>query len=146
MTGNDLPEDGHVVRYARPSKVNEDGTVDGSEFRLRQDDTGLSINWLECFTGLAKAQQLDEVRRLSRLNMRTRGRLAELNVGVTKHHVRDSLNALRFIHGPLNAIDKYKADPSHSEMLGLPPGDSPEAELIGDMIAECIAALHPALL
>ena len=54
MTGCDLSADSHVVRYVKPTLVYEDGGVDGSAFRLRPNDTGLSINWLECFRELAK--------------------------------------------------------------------------------------------
>ena len=135
MTSIDLPENDNVVRYVRPRSVSRDGVVDNSAFRLRQQDSGLSVNWLECFQRLTGSQQIDEVRRLSRLERRPNGRFAELNVGVTKRHVKDRLNEFRFVHRPLNAIDKFEADPSHSEIVGLPPGDSPEAALIGDMIA-----------
>ncbi len=27
--------------------------------------------------------------------------------------------------------------------LGLPPGDSPQAAMVGDMITECVRAAHP---
>jgi hypothetical protein len=148
LHANDLPDEANVVRYIKPTMVFEDGSVDGSEFCLRAhrpDDTGVSVNWLECFGGLSKAQQLDEVRRLSRLTRRKSGRLAELNVGATKHYVRNELEGLRFIHAPLAAEGEYEADPSHSEIVGLPSGNSPQAALIGDMIAECIKAIHQAV-
>ena len=65
------------------------------------------------------------------LKMRRSGRLVELNVGATKHHLRGRLETCRFIHKPLPANDQYEADPSHSEIIGLPPDGSPEAALIG---------------
>ena len=145
LNANDLPDDAHVVRYVKPTKVFEDGSVDGSEFCLRPDDTGLSVHWLECFGDLHKAQQLDEVRRLSRLTMRKSGRLAELNVGTTKHYVRNELEGLRFINTPLAAEGDYEADPSHSEIVGLPSVNSPQAALAGDMIAQSISAIYPAV-
>jgi len=149
MTGADLPDDHHTVRYAKPTIVRTDGKVDGSAFRLRPnrpDATGLSVNWLECFPNCTKEEQLAEVRRLARLKMRERGRLAELNIGATKQYVRTVFGGLRFIHKPLDAEDEFEADPSHSEITGLPQGNSPEAELIGDMIAQSINAVHPAVL
>lgn len=76
--------------------------------------------------------------------MKSSGRLVELNVGVTRERIGQRLDELRFIHKPLNADENYEADPSHSEIMGLPPKDSPEAELIGDMIAECVIAVHSA--
>ena len=103
------------------------------------------MNWLEYFENQTKSQQLDEIRPLIRLTMKRSGRLAELNVGATKVQVGQMLNDLRFIHMPLAADENYAADPSHSEIMGLPAKDSPEAELIGDMIAECVIEIHPAV-
>ncbi len=143
LKADDLTDDAHVVRYVKPRKLLEDGSVDGSEFRLRPDDSGLSVNWLECFRDRSKDEQLTEVRRLSRLDMRPTGCLAELNVGATKRHVQNGYAVLLFVHKPLVANCKYEADPSHSEILGLPPGDSPQAAMIGDMIAECVRATYP---
>ena len=145
MIGTDLPDDDQVVRYAKPTTVREDGSVDGSAFRLRPSDKGLSVNWLNYYQRLNKSQQLDKIRTSSRLAMRRNGRLAELNIGVTKRHVHARLKSLQFIHAPLAAEGDYQPDPSHSEIRGLPPGDSPEAALIGDMIAECVQTIHPAI-
>ena len=145
MNGQDLPDGDHVVRYASPRQVLEEGGVDGSAFRLRRQDMGLSVNWLGCFRERCKSRQLDEVRRRSRITMRPNGRLVELDIGAVKAHVLERCPAIRFIHRPLAAEDEYEADPSHGEIVGLPPGDSPESALIGDMIAECIEDVHPAL-
>lgn len=146
MNGGDLPDSDHVVRYAKYTDFLDDEyeTLNSSAFQLRPTDSGLSVNWLECFAGQSKPQQLNEVRRLTRLTMKPSGRLVELNVGVTREHIGQRLDELRFIHKPLNADEVYEADPSHSEIMGLPPKDSPEAELIGDMIAECVIAVHSA--
>ena len=79
---------------------------------------------------------------LARYRRESPGRLVELNVGITKEQVGPILDELRFIPTPLAADENYEADPSHSEIVGLPPKDSPEAELIGDMIAECVIEIH----
>ena len=142
MTGDVLPDDANVVRYVRPTQIDGD-TVDGSAFRLRANESGLSVHWLEIFEDLAKTEQLDEVRRLSRLSMSRNGRLAELNVGEAIQHISDMLDSPRIVHSPLDATDHYEADPSHSEFLGLPDSESPEAALLGDMIAELVLAVHP---
>ena len=144
MTEQDLADDSHVVRYARPTLVREDGSVGGEAFQLRREELSLSVNWLECFEGLSVPEQLDEVRRLSRLQMRSNGRLAQLRVDRTRNHVRSELEVLRFVHEPLAAEGEYEADPSHSEIVGLPQSDTPEAEMIGDLIAECVEAVYPA--
>ena len=149
MTDVDLPDDNHVVRYVSPRHVRKDGKMTSYAFSLRphrDDDTGLSVNWLECFPDHTKDEQLAEVRRLSRLTMRQGGRLAELNIGATKRHVRGEYGEIRFINKPLVAEDEYEADPSHSEITGLPKGNSPEAELVGDMIAHSVIHVHFAVL
>ena len=101
------------------------------------------MHWIEAFVGLNKSLQLDEVKRLIRLQMSPSGRLAELNVGVTGRHVGRALYELRFVHSPLTAEDQHEADPSHSEIEGLPPADSPQVEMVGDLIAETVQFAHP---
>ena len=147
MKGNDLPASDHIVRYVKPSMIQEDGTADGSDFRLRPDradEAGLSVNWLEAF-GPGRARQLAEVRRLCRLQLRPRGRLAEMQVGTVRRRVAGELDTLRIVHDPLEAEEGFEADPSHAEIVGLPVGDSDQAALVGDLIAECVVDMHPAM-
>ena len=146
MSACDLPDMDHVVRYARFIDFLDDEykTLNCSAFQLRPTDSGLSVNWLEYFEDQSKPQQLNEVRRLIRLTMKSSGRLAELEVGATREHIGQILDELRFIPTPLAADENYEADPSHSEIVGLPPKDSPEADMIGDLIAECVIAIYPA--
>ena len=143
MTGQNLPDTDNVVRYVRGTFV-DDGRVDGAAFLLRENESGLSVSWLDYFHGRTKPQQLDEVRSLTRLELRRSARFAELNVGQTLERISEMLNSVRFVHRPLPADDEYEADPSHSQIEGLPPGDTDEAELIGDMIAECVTEVHAA--
>ena len=127
--------------------IQEDGTADGSDFRLRPgrpDDIGLSVNWLEAF-GPDKIRQLSEVRRLCRLTLRSNGRFAEMNVGTVLSTVSQELDTLHIVHDPLDADGDHDADPSHAEISGLPPGDSDQAILVGDLIAECVTAMHRAV-
>ena len=133
------------MRYVRPSHVREDGSIDGENFRLRLQETALSINWLDYFQRRSKEEQLGEVSRLIRLSVRPNGRFAELNVGTTIRDLELLLPAIRFVHSPSEATPRYRADPSHSEILGLPPGGSPQAALVGEMIAECVGTIHPAI-
>lgn len=148
MTGDELPDAAQVVRYVRPSYIREDGDVDGRAFRLREDETGLSVNWLDYFAGLSKAEQVNEVRRLSGLSLSRNGRFAELNVGDVKHVVGaelPELPGLRFVHDPPAANGAIEADPSHSLVIGLPrPADSRMAAAVGDLIARRVQGLHPA--
>lgn len=149
MIGNDLSDDDHIVRYVRATSIREDGTVDGSEFRLRPnrpDDTGVSVQWLECYRDLPKDDQLARVRGVSRLTLKKKARFAELNAGQVKRHVFEEQEAMRIVHWPLETEGEFPVDPSHAEIIGLPPGDSDQAALIGDMIAQCIIRLHPAVI
>lgn len=144
----DLPTGDRIVRYVKPSMIQEDGAVDGSDFRLRSaraDETGLSVNWLEAF-GSEKSHQLGEVRRLFRLRLKPTGRFAEMNVGTVIHEVAKELDTVRVVHDPPEATERFDADPSHAEIIGLPPGDSDQAALVGDLIAECVVDTHPAVI
>ena len=143
MTGDSLPDGHHIVRYVKPTLV-EDEIVDGSAFLLRPDENGLSVNWLEAFGYDDEDRQLSEVRRLSRLKLAKNGRFAKLNVGETKRHVSETVEELGIIEAPLAPTAEYEADPSHAKITGLPPGDSDEAMLVGDLIAEdLISHLYP---
>ena len=147
MKGDDLPEMDHVVRYVKPSMILEDGIVDGSEFCLRAtrpDETGVSVNWLEAF-GDKRVRQLGEVRRLFRLDVRPSGRFAELKVETILLAVAEKIDTLRLVHDPLDADNGFDADPSHAEIIGLPPGESERAALVGEMIAECVIDMHLAI-
>ena len=47
MIGDELPDDAHVVRYVKSSWISdEDGSIDGEAFRLKSNESGLSVNWL----------------------------------------------------------------------------------------------------
>lgn len=149
MKGDDLPENDNIARYVKPSMIQEDGTADGSDFRLRPDrpdEHGLSVNWLEIL-GSEKSHQLKEVRRLcgQHLSLKTAGKFAEMNVGTIIDKVSEVLETIRIIHDPLEVGQGFEADPSHSEISNLPPGESDDAMLVGELIAECVVDLHPAI-
>ena len=144
MRGDPLPEEDRVVRYLPPNRLIDGEVADGSGFCLRTGETGLSVNWLEVLAS-GGADALSEVRRLSRLQLRRSGRFAELGVGDVLCAVSEELDTLRIVHDPLEAAEGFTADPSHSQIAGLPPADTDEAMLVGDMIAECVTAMHPAV-
>ena len=147
MNDNDFPESDHIVRYVKPSNF-ELGRVNIAEFRLREsrlDERGISVNWLECYRNFSREGQLAEIRAVSRLKLRNNGRFAELNVGEIKRLVSEELRGLRIIHTPLDAEGEFLADPSHSEIVGLPSGNPEKSDLIAQMIVKCICDLHPAV-
>ena len=147
MKGDPLPAVDHVVRYVKFTMIRDDGRPDGGNFQLRadrDDETGVSVHWLEKL-GSGKEHQLAEVRRLSRLTLRRSGRLGELHVGTVLACVEEELRTLRIVEDPLAAYAHHDADPSHALMVGLPPGGTDQAMLIGDLIAECVTTMHPAV-
>ena len=77
--------------------------------------------------------------------MSRNGRLLELPVGRVKEHVRPVVADLSVGHSPPPAVSSYPANPAHSELRGLPPPGTIEAELAGDVIARCIDQIHPAV-
>lgn len=146
MTGDSLPDSSHVLRYIRPTLITSDRTIDGSAFRLRPRENGLSVNWLEYDRDLDAAKRVENViaHIASRRSISKSGCFAEIPVGRTIKHIAGKHVGLRFIHMPLAATNDHDADPSHSEIEGLPAYESDESALIGDMIAECVKATHPA--
>ena len=144
MIDRSIPEHSSVVRYVGFTRI-RGGLVEGSAFSLRPGEIGLSINWLDFFHGLTKEDQLEQVRRLIHMNVGARSAFAEFNVGQTCRLIGNLLPEIQFVHSPAPPNERYPADPSHSEILGLPsPADRDMALLIGDMIAQCILNLHPA--
>ena len=142
MTGDELPDSDHVVRYVKPSNV-QNGIVNAEEFV--GGSNGVSVNWLEYFQERSTDEQLGEVRRCIQLTIRPNGRFARLNVGDTKGRVSGASRNLDFLHDPQAARPPFEPDPSHGLIAGLPAEDSPEAMLVADMISECILELHPAI-
>ena len=144
MKGDPLPDGDRILRYLSPTLI-RDGSAKGAGFHLRPSDIeGFSVDWLE-FLAKAGADPLGEVRRVSRLRLRPRGRFAELRVGDILRAVAEELATLQVVHDPLPAEGDYPANPAHSLVRGLPPHDTDEAMLVGDLIAECVTAMHPAV-
>lgn len=137
MKGEPLPDSDHVVSYVKPTLFDE-GVIDGEGFLLKSGHGGISVNWLECFSG-DKDAQLAEVRRLKRLDWEKAGCLAEINVGQTKRHLARKIPDLSIVEDPLAADQqRYEADPSHSLICGLPHNPPERRQALQDMIAECV--------
>ena len=145
MTVVKIPDADNVVHYLSSLK-HDNGIVIEPAFQRAKPEKDVSVNWLEHFSGLSKEEQLEEVRRLTRLTIKKVGRFAELNVGDVKQHLHYQCSTLDFISMPLDATEQFDADPSHGDIVGLPPYESLHARLVGDMIAECVLTLHPGVL
>jgi hypothetical protein len=143
MTCGHIPDEDRIVHYVKPSKIHEDGTIDGSEFMLRPVDKGLSGNWLDYFAFLPSEERLEAVAvKIQRDPNVNNGKFAEWNVGALREHLLTESHAITVVHDPSPANERYGPDPSHCQMYGLPPQDTPEAQLVGDMMAEFIQKLH----
>lgn len=151
MMGSDFSDADHLVRHIN-SRCREGDVVNAEGFYLRPGEALLSVNWLEAFDG-DKQFQLAEVRRLFRRELKSSHRFAELEIGTLRKKILEMCKAFRIVHDPHDAKDNFDADPSHVGLEGLPPRkDLPEsdleaearAEAVGDLIASCVIALHPA--
>lgn len=145
LKGDDLPDNNQIVRYVKPSLVEDDGSANGSAFTLRPGESDLSVNRLDAFT-LDKNNQLAEVCRLIRLDIGPNCRFAEMNVGSVRKHVSEELNSLRVVHDPLEKTDGLEEDPSHALIRGLPSGETDHAMAIGDLFTEHVTAMHEPIL
>src|SRR5262245_7652160 len=149
--GDAIPDDHHVLLHVPPSKIEQDGRINGAAFKRREDEAGLSVEWREALGNDPVADQLQAIRAAFRRQLRPSHRFAELPVGVTREHVRVHAAALSmavdlaFEHEPREAGDGRPADPFHSEIFGTPENAHLQATAIGDLIAECISERYPAV-
>lgn len=139
-----MPNSDHILRYIRPTDI-DNGVIGGSGFLRRQNESSLSVNWLECFCGDLNSQ-VEEVRRRARITYAAKGKLARLNVENVCRHVASQSNTcrLRVAKNPLLSENNYEEDPSHALVEGVPSANDPEGEFIGDLIAECLIDSFPA--
>jgi hypothetical protein len=115
----------------------ENGQVTGTAFQLRQIEEYLSVNWLEFFRLADRQEEIREVRKVLRLKLGAKAKIAVLNVGKTISYVRtqspDARN-LSMLHEP------EEDDPSHSGIYGFQYDD----HLIADLIAGIVQETYPA--
>lgn len=147
MSRGDIVKDEEaVVRYASPRFVDND-LIDGGAFQLRASDHNeLSVNLIGSIAE-RQATELGMVRAISRLTLRNGGHWAQLSAqAVREAFVQSSfLKSPSLIHDPLEATADYPEDTTHAVILNLPPVGSEWASLAGDLLAERIERVHPAL-
>ena len=138
MKGDPLPSSDHVSRYCKFKTLSEAGQPLGSAFVLRKDrnEKYLSVSWLEYFGRLEIEELLKGVRDHIILTPKKSAKYAILNVGDTISYVdENSERNIEITHEPSDS------DPSHSGIRGY----SYEDEMIGDLIAEKVISIHPAM-
>ncbi len=119
------------------------GEVTGVSFYLRAEEEYLSVNWLE-FLGLGdRDSEIGEIRRVlsTKRNLGSTAKIAVLNVGDMKDHVRQNSpdpRDLRVLHRPDEPPDM--PDPSHSGIFDTRQDEQLIAELIAEKVLETFAA------
>ena len=142
--GTPVPDPDHVLRYVGKKHV-DDGVANGSGFLARVGEDAPSVNWMECFL-LPVENQVAEVAARRRIRYEKRAQLVLLNVGQTRSYVAQNATVpvqLLFLHDPLDADDRFPEDPSHAIINDVPVINTPEGELIGDLLADCIIGIYP---
>ncbi len=119
------------------------GQITGVSFYLRAEEEYFSVNWLE-FLGLGdRDSEIGEIRRVlsTKRNLGSTAKIAVLNVGDMKDHVRQNSpdpRDLRVLHRPDEPPDM--PDPSHSGIFDTRQDEQLIAELIAEKILETFAA------
>lgn len=150
MTGNELPKPDHVLRYAAPQHIDDDGSgrrILGSAFWSRPVDNNMaSYNWLEKI-GAELEECVQAVRDRKRLRYAKTALLGKLNIGEVEENLASAFPKLPksiFKHDPLEATEEHCQDDSHSLLINMPAKDEPFVEAMGDLIAEYVQTTFPA--
>ena len=141
----DILDTDNVVRYVGRANI-QGQRVNASVFQRRPGERGVSVNLLDRDDNLSKTQKVARVKERIHLKIGRESVFAELNVGDIKQLLRDELPGINFVHTPSSGNSRFPyPDPTHSEILGLPPADDKNRSyIIADLIAKRVKALHPA--
>ena len=145
MKGDSVPGPDHILRYVGGRNIERD-EINGAAFLCKSGEQSPSVNWLEFFDGDIE-NRVDQVRKRSRLNYGATACLARINVGQVRYHLAERSDdhlCIDVVQDPLEADDQWPDDPSHALMRGTPKIDDPRAEMIGDLIAQCVIDRFPA--
>jgi len=90
--GRKLGAEDEIVRFVRPKHITNKGTVHRDAFAMRDQDTGVSVNWLGAFDPNNTNAQfaISEVRRLRRMEVTPKWLLAQMNVGEVVRSAADT--------------------------------------------------------
>ena len=142
MNGDVIPDQHNVARYCGPQHV-DDGLILGSAFLLKEnEDSGLSVNWLEMLACNNRHREIAELRKIYDVKAlgvgqkaRRDAKIVVMNVGEARQKVLESeaRRSLSVLHHPL--ID----DPSHSGIHNLRPHN----EMIAEIILQAIRETYP---
>ena len=124
--GRQIPDEDHIARYVRPRLILTDPTtgavtVSPDAFKPRTDETDLSANWLEHFSG-SQEKQVSSVRKEMRaggFNVVPKsafvvGNVGEIKTACTNRHPK---RTVRIVSSPTEKI------PSHVSVKTIPEED-----------------------
>jgi hypothetical protein len=142
MNGDSIPDTDHVLRHVN-GRLLQGEDIDGSGFRLRENEPNLSFGWMEYYRNHSPDEQIQLIRDTFPLRLKKKDKFAELNVGVAKRHVNSEHPEKKIIDFIEDGIfeDGIPLFPSHCFMTCEPDMDA----MIGDLLAECILAKFPAI-
>ena len=143
-SGDDLPHSANIVHYVARSEYEIRGdhiVVTWKAFRKNLKNDDVSVHWLQALSD-EPVTQLNEVRRVSRLQLRESGRFAEVNVG----EIQIEMDTIGVVYDPMPEMGEFPADPSHSNIVRLPNRDDKAEEDVCTRIAMLVNGCHLAKL
>jgi hypothetical protein len=124
VSQSNLPEKDHIVRYVPWTKVDKDADdnvrgILAIAYERREDEDGLSVNWLEMAGEIQTEAALRKTLNLIGANMTVgkKARLAVSNVQKFKEVCADRDKKVRIVHAPINGNEP------HSEVRKIPRND-----------------------
>lgn len=137
-----IREDDSVARVVTASHIDEDGCVKATAFLLRPGEPGLSVNWLEWYGRPASDANLKSILACIRSKPREvkkTHKFAILQVGDIGK-IESEGRCLTVVSTPEKNKDGDTVDPSHAEVMGLPP--APDTEMLAaELLAQCVDRL-----
>jgi len=138
MKGDSIPDKDHIARYCAPKTI-DDGKILASAFLLRENEDGLSVNWLEYLGCASRDLEIAEVRKAysAKLSVGAKAKVAVLNAGEVREKIETESpdnRILDILHEP------EEKDPSHSEIYNL----KPDCELIAELILQAVNETYSA--
>ena len=136
-----MPNDQTVLRHVGAGRIS-DGRVDGSAFRLKPGEVGLSVSWPEA-SGESFVEGHLAVCICARRQFGKNDKFAALRLADVVAAVEAEWPGLHCLHAPLPADEQFPDDPYHAEIMGLPANGLNMSAILGDMIADCVSGLMP---
>lgn len=137
MNGESIPNADHVLRHVN-GRLIQGEDIDGSGFRLRENESNLSFNWMEYYRNHSPDEQIQLIRDTFPLKLKNKDKFVKLNVGSAKSHVNGEHPQKKIVDF---LEDATPVVPSHCLMTC----ESDMDAVIGDLLAECILEKFPAI-